>query len=226
MAVLTYDEQESFGRLLALDTDTTSGGGLTTDEWQLLINDWYLRYKAEYDHSVSTDTVNYAYGSYTSTVTLTSAYRSIVSVKLSGTGSVLQRRDAAELYQQIYNNHELGTPVYYGFFSTAGVGTGRKYFTLMLHPTPSQALYPSGANIDIYYESYPVTVGPGDTMDVGDGPSRWIARMAAADAARILGRDPSVVAQILAPIPGDVKAKMGFEVSLTGPRMRRSEEQL
>jgi hypothetical protein len=77
----------------------------------------------------------------------------------------------------------------------------------------------SGVLLKAHVRVYPTALSGSAVPELGDAEGYWLYRIAAADVAQYIGR-PELVEGILAPIPDDIRGKMGVERKRDDPKRR------
>ena len=140
--------------------------------------------------------------------------RNITGAFLTGKGA-LERAEVLDILRKQVSETTQGQPTQYAIYGNSpGTGSGSLTYKVLLWPI-ADASY----TLDLYGSCQPPMLsGDSDYTNFMDAECHVIARMAALDAARALGRDPDFAQGIAAGLPDAVKAHLGVQVRDTQPR--------
>lgn len=205
---------------LVLDTSSTNPG-LSTAEWLILLNDAMFAYASQFPNLLPVTgllgTAAITSGNSSTTLTLnalTASARNITNAFVRGVGPC-ERVELMDILRLIAQDTTQGAPTQYAIMSsTPGVTTTALVYTVKLWRI-ADASY----NVDFYGTVNPITLtGDTDTTVFQEGEAREIARMAAVDASRLLGRPDSFTAQLIQSASERVKEKFYSQSIDTRPR--------
>lgn len=222
MAVLTVSEIEALARILYADTDS-SDPALTSSELTKLINDKYLRWheKVEPRYQIvtsgSSGFTTTSGGASASTVVGTLTTLAEIGQVLwyagsgtSGTsGKPLEILPLADFFRRRGVNTSASGPPAIGSLTRENTDTEADIGKWRLRVWPeADTTY----QFVVVVRKVPVILAAGgvDQPDVSEPASYTLARLAAADAAYIVGEDAEFIANILRPVSQDVLGSMGM----------------
>lgn len=219
MAVLTAAEAEAFGRILYADTDA-SDPALTSSEWQKIHNEKYLRWHEKVEpryQIVTTGSSGFTLAGSASTVvgSLTTLAEIGQVLWYAGAGTAgtegvpLEILPLSDFFRRRGVDTSAAGPPAIGSLTRENTDTEADIGKWRLRVWPNaDATY----QFPVMVRKVPVALAAGgtDQPDVSEPASYTIARLAAADAAYIVGEDSEFIANILRPVSQDVLASMGM----------------
>lgn len=223
MAQPTVAQMRTVGQTLVMDTSTTNPG-LSSTDWLVLLNDALFAYAAAFPNLLELTgllgTATTSSGTQLSTLTLnatTTSVRSITNAFIRSTQD-LQRAEFMDLLRRATKEPTQSIPTHYAIVSAVssapGVASTSHVYSVRWWPIPD-ATY----SVDFYGNVQPVTLtGDSDYTPFQEAEARTIARMAAVEAARLLGRSQAFVQGVAAPLPDEIKAAMGLQQIETRPK--------
>jgi hypothetical protein len=220
MAQQTVANMRGFAQELVLDTSATNPG-ISTAIWLDLLNDAMFAYAENFADvtplmGLLASSANFVSTATSTTVTfsgLTVAPRNITNAFLRKTGGTvlvneMERVNFTDLLRELVNVASLSPapPTRYAIVSSApGVAATALVYTVRLWPISD-----NNYNIDFYGTVQPAALtGDSDTTVFQDVETRTITRMAAVEAARMLGRPGDFIGALAAPLSDRIKAHMG-----------------
>lgn len=250
MAVLNTADMLDLARTLAQDDANTLY--LKDADWLRLINEAYCDYAAEVDNSVvslgavsvSRDTPGTTYrrplGRYLVTLT-TSSYigQPRKFLRCSSGNDTLERLEVPEILRLremgAAGVPQTGYPKYWAIekASTKTAGTPPntneyappKYY-LYLFPDTTTKPPLTTQQFGLYGEAHPRPLDLSNYTEpnLSEAESRWVARIAAARGAALIGRSPDFIQQILSDIPKNIQLGQRISGQFLKPRIRPGEE--
>lgn len=220
MAQLTVANMRAVAQELVLDT-SSANPGLATADWLILLNDALFQYAAMFPNLLPLSgllaTASLTQHSATATLTLsglTAPYRNITDAVVRGSAVPMERAEVLDLFRMFAADATEGTPSRWAIFSSA---PGQS--TAMVYTARFWRIADAAYSIDFYGTVQPVALtGDSDTTLFQDAEARTIARIAALEGARLLGRSPDFINSLASRLPDAVKAKLyALEVD-TRPR--------
>lgn len=212
MAALALDVGILLARLWARDSSTTLPG-LTDAQYASLINDrymtWYKVIEARALRVASFQVL--ANGELEGVASATSVHPEVLGLEIAL--SPLERVEYAELRALRVSDPTTGTPTRYAMVKD----TASEKWLVSYHPIPNGAF-----TVTALVRVYPTALSGTAVPLLGDAESYWLYRLAAADAAFLIGR-PELVEMILSPIPEAIRGKMGVEAKRLDPKRRPQE---
>lgn len=220
MAQPTVANMKAIAQTLVLDTGTTNPG-LSATDWLVLLNDALFMYAEMFPHvlpmSGLVGTLSLTSGQSGGTLTLnalTASDRDITSAFVRG-ASGCERAELTDLLRLIATDTTIGVPSRWALFSSGpGLAATSWVYTLKTWPLADAAY-----SIDFYGSMHPVTLtGDSDYTPFQEPEARTIARIAAVEAARLLGRPGDFIAGVAGPLPDQIRAKLGLALIDSRPR--------
>ena len=208
------------GQELVIDTNA-SNPGLAAADWLILLNDAMHSYAEMFPDNIALSGVLVSHSIALndksvpmSFVPGTPIMRSITGVFLRGVGA-MQSSPVLDILRKQALQPTVGTPTEYGFISSApGTAATALAYTMYIWPI-ADASYTA----DVYGTVQPPSLtGDSDTSVFQDTDCRVIARMAAVEACRLLGRTPAFTQTVASPLPDRVRAHMGVAAREVVPR--------
>lgn len=210
MAAPSLDNGILLIRLWTQDTSTTLPG-LSDAQYTLLINERYMTYTRLVENRVVRIASFQTLANGTLEAVSTDTSPEILSLEINLTP--LERMEYEELRAKRASDSTTGTPTAYAMLKDTAT---EKWLT-------SYWRIPNGAfTVTALARAYPAALSGTAVPVLGDADGYWVYRLAAADACPLLGR-PELVESILAPIPDNIRGKMGVERARYDPK-RRPEE--
>ena len=211
MADLTVTNGTLHARLLAQDTSTTLPG-LTDANYLSLANQWYMTWFRTIEQRVERVASFQTLADGTVEATSTGTDPEILGLEIALTP--LEKMEYEELRALRVKDSTTGTPTAYALVKD----TDTQKWLVSYWRIPDAAY-----TVTALVRSYPTALSAGgDVTILGDAESYWLWALVAADAVVLLKR-PELRETILAPIPNNIRLKLGVEQVRFDPRRRPAE---
>lgn len=220
MAQLTLGQMRALTQRLVADTNPAASG-LSISDYTAILNDSMMAYADMFPDSLALSgiiaSVAFAANLKSATLALGTTpptSRNVTGCFLRTTGPLSRAGSPLDILRLQVSDATTATPQQYSLESLLpGQPTGNNYI-MRLHPVPDAAY-----TVDVYGTTQPTPMlVDSDYTVFQDAECRIIARMAAVDAARLLGRGQDFVQQVASVLPDRVRAHMGVMVRDAGPR--------